>query len=36
VAYNSLLIERRKQFHERAGLALESMFPEQLEVAPVV
>jgi predicted ATPase len=31
VAYNALLIERRKLFHERAGLALESMFAEQLE-----
>lgn len=31
VAYNSLLIERRKQLHERAGQALESMFGEQLD-----
>jgi predicted ATPase/class 3 adenylate cyclase len=31
VAYNSLLIERRKLLHERAGQALESMFAEQLE-----
>ena len=31
VAYNSLLIERRKQLHERAGHALESMFAEQLD-----
>jgi predicted ATPase len=31
VAYNSLLIERRKQLHERAGVALESMFAEQLD-----
>ena len=31
VAYNSLLIERRKQLHERAGVALESMFSGQLE-----
>jgi len=31
VAYNSLLIDRRKVLHERAGLALESMFAEQLE-----
>ncbi len=31
VAYNALLIERRKLLHERAGLALESMFAEQLE-----
>jgi predicted ATPase len=30
VAYNSLLIERRKQLHERAGQALESLFSEQL------
>jgi predicted ATPase len=31
VAYNSLLIERRKLLHERAGQALESMFAEQLD-----
>jgi predicted ATPase/class 3 adenylate cyclase len=31
VAYNSLLVERRKLFHERAGQALESMFAEQLD-----
>jgi predicted ATPase/class 3 adenylate cyclase len=31
VAYNALLVERRKLLHERAGLALESMFAEQLE-----
>jgi len=31
VSYNSLLIERRKLLHERAGQALESMFAEQLE-----
>jgi predicted ATPase len=31
VAYNSVLIERRKLLHERTGLALESMFAEQLE-----
>jgi predicted ATPase len=31
VAYNSLLIERRKQLHERAGQALESMFGDQLD-----
>jgi predicted ATPase len=31
VAYNSLLIERRKLLHERAGHALESMFAEQLD-----
>jgi tetratricopeptide (TPR) repeat protein len=30
-AYNSLLAERRKLLHERAGAALEAMFPEQLE-----
>ena len=30
VAYNSVLIERRKALHERAGQALESMFAEQL------
>jgi class 3 adenylate cyclase/predicted ATPase len=31
VAYNSLLIERRKQIHEQAGQALESMFADQLD-----
>jgi predicted ATPase len=31
VAYNALLFERRKLLHERAGLALESMFAGQLE-----
>jgi class 3 adenylate cyclase/predicted ATPase len=31
VAYNSLLIERRKQLHERAGQALEAMFANQLD-----
>ena len=31
VAYNSLLIERRKQLHERAGQALEAIFAEQLD-----
>jgi predicted ATPase len=31
VSYNSLLIERRKLIHERAGKALESMFTGQLE-----
>jgi predicted ATPase len=31
VAYNSLLIERRKQLHEQAGQALESIFSEQLD-----
>ena len=31
VAYNALLVERRKLLHERAGVALESMFAEQLE-----
>jgi predicted ATPase/class 3 adenylate cyclase len=30
VAYNSVLIERRKALHESAGHALESMFAEQL------
>src|ERR1700675_697072 len=29
VAYNSVLIERRKQLHEHAGLALESIFAER-------
>jgi len=31
VAYNSVLVERRKLLHERAGQALESMFAEQLD-----
>ena len=31
VAYNSLLIERRKLLHERAGQALESMFADHLD-----
>jgi tetratricopeptide (TPR) repeat protein len=31
VAYNSLLVERRKLLHERAGQALESMFAKQLD-----
>jgi class 3 adenylate cyclase/tetratricopeptide (TPR) repeat protein len=31
VAYNSLLIERRKVLHERVGQVLESMFPDQLD-----
>jgi class 3 adenylate cyclase len=31
VAYNSLLIERRKILHERAGQALEFMFADQLD-----
>jgi class 3 adenylate cyclase len=31
VAYNSLLIERRKQLHERAGQAIESIFAGQLD-----
>src|SRR5437899_1675199 len=31
VAYNALLVERRKVLHEHAGQALESMFAEQLD-----
>jgi hypothetical protein len=31
VAYNSVLVERRKQLHERAGIVLESMFAGQLD-----
>src|ERR1700687_5887430 len=31
VAYNSLLIERRKQLHEKAGHAMESIFAVQLD-----
>jgi class 3 adenylate cyclase len=31
VAYNSMLVEQRKALHERAGQALEAMFPNQLD-----
>jgi tetratricopeptide (TPR) repeat protein len=31
VAYNSVLVERRKQLHERAAAAMESMFANQLD-----
>jgi class 3 adenylate cyclase/predicted ATPase len=31
VAYNSLLVQRRKILHERAGQSLESLFTEQLD-----
>ena len=31
VAYNSMLIERRKQIHERTARALESIFAGQLD-----
>ena len=31
MAYNSLLIERRKLLHERAGEAIESIFAGQLD-----
>jgi predicted ATPase len=31
VAYNSILIERRKQLHGRAGQVLESRFANQLD-----
>jgi class 3 adenylate cyclase/predicted ATPase len=31
VAYNSLLIERRKQLHERVGQAVETLFTDQLD-----
>jgi predicted ATPase len=31
VAYNSLLVERRKLLHERIGQAMESMFAERLD-----
>jgi predicted ATPase len=31
VAYNSMLIERRKQLHERTGRALETMFADRLD-----
>jgi predicted ATPase/class 3 adenylate cyclase len=31
VAYNSLLVSRRKELHRRAAEAIESLFPERLE-----
>ena len=31
VAYNSVLIERRKQLHERIGAALETLYAASLE-----
>ena len=31
VAYNSLLIKRRKEIHERIGKAIEELYPERLE-----
>jgi class 3 adenylate cyclase/tetratricopeptide (TPR) repeat protein len=31
VAYNSLLINRRKEIHEKIGLAIESLYPKRLE-----
>ena len=31
VAYNSLLIKRRKEIHERIGKAIEGLYPERLE-----
>ena len=31
VAYNSLLLKRRKQIHERIGQAIEELYPERLE-----
>src|SRR5262249_29289034 len=31
VAYNSLLIARRKQLHGRVGEAIEALFPDRLE-----
>ena len=31
VAYNSLLINRRKEIHEKIGQAIESLYPERLE-----
>ena len=31
VAYNSVLIERRKQLHERIGAALEALYARSLE-----
>ena len=31
VAYNSLLIQRRKEIHEKIGRAIEQLYPERLE-----
>jgi predicted ATPase len=31
VAYNSLLLERRRVLHERAGNAIEALYPETLD-----
>ena len=31
VAYNSLLLKRRKEIHERIGQAIEELYPERLE-----
>jgi tetratricopeptide (TPR) repeat protein len=31
VAYNSLLVKRRKEIHERVGKAIEELYPERLE-----
>jgi class 3 adenylate cyclase/tetratricopeptide (TPR) repeat protein len=31
VAYNSLLVKRRKEIHERIGKAIEELYPEKLE-----
>ena len=31
VAYNSLLINRRKEIHEKIGRAIESLYPQRLE-----
>ncbi len=31
VAYNSLLVKRRKEIHERIGEAIEELYPERLE-----
>ncbi len=31
VAYNSLLLKRRKEFHKKTGKAIEELYPERLE-----
>jgi predicted ATPase len=31
VAYNSLLLNRRKEIHEKIGQAIESLYPQRLE-----
>ena len=32
VAYNSLLLKRRKEIHEKIGKAIEVLYPDRLEI----